>query len=154
MLRSSVKTVSLGKHICVGLASGAFSVVKDGFAGMDPVRTFTTNSLGSISAPPLAKAEPNSISENKHIRGETVWVTGFVLGAIFCFGEGRTGGQTTIQKTTIRSLKLVRKKLRRHAGAAVSFWPVTRWQAEPLWSLEINDREKMNLKPMEKPMLE
>lgn len=52
------------------------------------------------------------------------------------------------------SLRLVKKGSRRHSGAAVSLWPVARWQAEPLQSSNITSGEEFCLQPMEDPMLE
>lgn len=59
-------------------------------------------------------------------------VSAFVLGALICFGGSRREGKTILLEATMWSPRFVRKRSRRCDGAAVSFWPVVRWQAESL----------------------
>lgn len=37
--------------------------------------------------------------------------------------------------------------MKKHTGAAILLWPVVRWQAEPLESLEIDGGEESCLQP-------
>lgn len=66
--------------------------------------------------------------------------TTFILGALFCFGGARIEGETIMQ-----SPRVVRKRLGRPVGAAISLWSMVRCKAKTLQSSEIISGEKVSL---------